>query len=136
MLKLLSKYNLIAALSWTVIIFILCCMPGRFIPTTSWLELLSFDKFVHASIFFGLSCLWLVYVYYHYQLTNLSISLTILLCISYGGSLEVLQATIFSQRSGDWLDFIANSFGCAMGLLFFSKKKGLLEKSLIQKDRS
>lgn len=136
MLKLLSKYNLIAALSWTVIIFILCCTPGRFIPTTSWLELLSFDKFVHASIFFGLSSLWLVYAYYHYQLTSLSIFLTILLCIAYGGSLEIMQATVFSQRSGDWFDFIANSFGCAMGLLFFSKKKGLLEKSLIQKNHS
>ncbi len=134
MLKILSTYNLIAALCWTIIIFILCCTPGRFIPTTSWLELLSFDKFVHASIFFVLSCLWLIFLYYHYQLTNLSISITILLCIAYGGSLEIMQATIFSQRSGDWLDFIANSFGCAMGLLFFSKKKGLLEKSLIQKD--
>jgi VanZ family protein len=70
-----------------------------------------------------------VYVYYHYQLTSLSISLTILLCIAYGGSLEIMQTTIFSQRSGDWLDFIANSFGCAMGLLFFSKKKGLLKKA-------
>ena len=126
MLKLLSKYSFIAALSWTVIIFILCCTPGRFIPTTSWLELLSFDKFVHASIFFGLSCLWLVYVYYHFKLTTLSISLTIFLCIAYGGSLEIMQATIFSQRSGDWLDFIANSFGCAMGVLFFYKKQNLL----------
>lgn len=128
MLKLLSKYSLIVALSWTVIIFILCCTPGRFIPTTSWLELLSFDKFVHASIFFGLSCLWLVYVYYHYQLTGLSISLTILFCIAYGGSLEIMQATVFSQRSGDWLDFIANSFGCVIGLLFFNKKRKLLVK--------
>ena len=126
MLKLLSKYSFIAALSWTVIIFILCCTPGRFIPTTSWLELLSFDKFVHASIFFGLSCLWLVYVYYHFKLTTLSISLTIFLCIAYGGSLEIMQVTIFSQRSGDWLDFIANSFGCAMGVLFFYKKQNLL----------
>ena len=121
MLKILSTYNLIAALCWTIIIFILCCTPGRFIPTTSWLELLSFDKFVHASIFFGLSCLWLVYLYYHHQLTIFSISLTLVLCIAYGGALEIMQATIFSQRSGDWLDFIANSFGCVMGLLFFNK---------------
>ena len=130
MLKLLSKYSFIAALSWTVIIFILCCTPGRFIPTTSWLELLSFDKFVHASIFFGLSCLWLVYVYYHFKLTTLSISLTIFLCIAYGGSLEIMQATIFSQRSGDWLDFIANSFGCTLGVLFFYKKQNLLVSNI------
>lgn len=42
-------------------------------------------------------------------------------CIAYGGMLEIMQATVFSQRSGDWLDFIANSFGCCMGLWFFSK---------------
>jgi VanZ family protein len=136
MLKLLSKYNFIVALCCTVIIFGLCSTPGRFIPTTSWLELLSFDKFVHASIFFALSYLWLVYVYYHYQLTSVSISLTILLCIAYGGSIEIMQATIFSQRSGDWLDFIANSFGCFIGLLFFSKKKRWLEKSTIPENHS
>ena len=131
MLKILSTYNLIAALCWTIIIFILCCTPGRFSPTPSWLELLSFDKFVHASIFFGLSCLWLVYLYYHHQLTIFSISLTLVLCIAYGGALEIMQATIFSQRSGDWLDFIANSFGCVMGLLFFNKKKGLLKSTRV-----
>jgi hypothetical protein len=34
-----------------------------------------------------------------------------------------MKAKIFSQRSGDWLDFIANSFGCLLALLFFWKKK-------------
>jgi VanZ family protein len=44
-------------------------------------------------------------------------------CVAYGGLLEVMQATVFSQRSGDWLDFIANSFGCLIGLWFFRKNK-------------
>lgn len=50
----------------------------------------------------------------------------ILLCISYGGLIEIMQAKIFSNRSGDWLDFIANSFGCLMGLGLFNKMKSLL----------
>ena len=44
-------------------------------------------------------------------------------CITYGGLLEIMQATIFSQRSGDWYDFIANSFGCLLSLMLFRKKK-------------
>lgn len=126
MIKLLLKYSLFAAVLWTLIIFILCCTPGQYIPTTNWLELLSFDKFVHASIFFVLTCLWLISLLKINKLSNLSIILILLSCVLYGGLLEIMQATVFSNRSGDWLDFIANSFGCLMGFWFFSKKKGIL----------
>jgi uncharacterized membrane protein HdeD (DUF308 family) len=126
MIKLLLKYSLFAAILWTIIIFVLCCTPGQYIPTTNWLELLSFDKFVHASIFYTLAVLWLVYLYTSHKLSKLSMILIILLCVAYGGLLEIMQATVFSHRSGDWLDFIANTFGCLMGLWFFNKKKGIL----------
>ncbi|MCD6018975.1 MAG: VanZ family protein [Bacteroidetes bacterium] len=123
MRKLLLKYSLFFAIAWTIIIFILCCTPGRYIPTTNWLELLSFDKFVHAGIFFILVCLWLIYLAQSAGISHTGTILTIVLSTSYGGLLEVMQATVFSQRSGDWLDFIANSFGCLTGLWFFQKKK-------------
>lgn len=126
MIKLLLKYSLFAAILWTLIIFGLCCTPGQYIPTTNWLELLSFDKFVHASIFFTLAVLWLIYLFKSNKFSKLSMIFVILLCIAYGGMLEIMQATVFSHRSGDWLDFVANSFGCLIGLWFFSKKKGIL----------
>jgi hypothetical protein len=123
MIKILLKYSLLFAILWTSIIFVLCCTPGRFVPTANWLELLSFDKFVHASIFFVLTCLWLTFCFKLDKLSAPIILITLGLCIAYGGLLEVMQATVFSQRSGDWLDFIANSFGCFMALWFFSKQK-------------
>lgn len=126
MIKSLLKYSLPFAIIWTLIIFILCCTPGRYIPTTNWLELLSFDKFVHASIFFVLVCLWLIYLIHSGNVSKSTTVLIVVSAISYGGLLEVMQATVFSQRSGDWLDFIANSFGCLMGLWFFEKKKSML----------
>lgn len=127
MKKLFLKYSLILSISWTVIIFILCCTPGRFIPSNNWLELLSFDKFVHAGIFFVLTCLWLTYGMQAQKLTTIAYVLIVTASITYGGVLEVMQANIFSQRSGDWLDFIANSFGCLMGLWVFGKYKGHFE---------
>ena len=131
MIKLLLKYSLLAAILWTLIIFVLCCTPGQYIPTTNWLELLSFDKFVHASIFFVLTCLWLISFLKINKLSNLSIILILLSCALYGGLLEVMQATVFSNRSGDWLDFIANSFGCLMGFWFFNKQKEYLFKEIL-----
>ncbi len=126
MIKLFLRYSLSAAILWTLIIFVLCCTPGQYIPTTNWLELLSFDKFVHASIFFTLSFLWLVHLIKIKKLTFFSMIFIILLCILYGGVLEIMQATVFSHRSGDWLDFIANTFGCLMGLWVFQKRKEYL----------
>lgn len=123
MIKLLLKYSLLLAVLWTLIIFILCSTPGHFIPTTNWLELLSFDKFVHASIFFTLTFLWLLVGFKKNKLSLSFMIFIIIACIGYGGLLEIMQAKVFSERSGDWLDFIANSFGCLMGLWFFSKQK-------------
>jgi hypothetical protein len=115
------KKNL-PAFIWTAVIFGLCSMPGKAIPHISWLELLSFDKFVHASIFFVLQVLYMkgfssqqnyLFLQKNYALISL------IFCVSYGGALEIMQACFFSERSGDWFDFIANSFGCIMGLILF-----------------
>ena len=126
MIKLLLKYSQLFAILWTILIFVLCSTPGQYIPTTNWLELLSFDKFVHASIFFVMTCLWLIYFFKSDKRSLSSVITIVFFCVSYGGLLEIMQAKVFSNRSGDWLDFIANSFGCLMGLWFFNKKKSLL----------
>jgi hypothetical protein len=131
MIKLLLKNSLAAAILWTFIIFGLCCTPGQYIPTTNWLELLSFDKFVHASIFFILTVLWLIFLFKSNKLSKASMIFVLLSCIVYGGMLEMMQATVFSNRSGDLPDFIANSFGCLMGLWFFSKKKEYFFKLIL-----
>ncbi|MFL5753560.1 MAG: VanZ family protein [Bacteroidia bacterium] len=110
------------AFIWTLVIFALCSMPGKAIPHISWLELLSFDKFVHASIFFVLQVLYMrgfsQQNHYLFLQKNYGL-LAFLICVAYGGILELMQAFFFSERSGDLLDFIANSFGCVCGLLLF-----------------
>lgn len=97
---------------WALVILILCGIPGRDIPHISFLELLSFDKFVHAAIFFVL------YILFRRSLNNAGIALTterrfilFFSCIIYGGLLEIMQGLVFEERSADLYDFIANSFG-------------------------
>lgn len=112
------------AMLWALLILILCGIPGRDIPHISFLELLSFDKFVHAGIFFVLLIL---------TVKGLSESsnkhpkkTALLLCIIYGGLLEVMQGTVFAERSADVYDFMANSFGSLVAVLVYDaiNKKG------------
>ncbi len=119
------------AMLWALLILIVCGIPGRDIPHISFLEMLSFDKFVHAGIFFVLLILSIKgfagqtafdVVKDHPKATAL------LICITYGGLLEVMQGTVFEERSADVYDFIANSFGCMLGALLYTwiEKKGLI----------
>jgi hypothetical protein len=108
---------------WTALIFGLCSMPGKAIPKINWLELLSFDKFVHASIFFVEQILLMRALISLSEGTFLKKNykwISVLFCVSYGGSLELMQYYVFSERSGDVLDFIANSTGCLSGLFLFN----------------
>lgn len=110
------------AIGWTIFIFILCSFPGKALPHFNWMDMLSFDKWVHAGIFFILGVL---YLYLFKTQTNTKILrqnprfFSFFFCFFYGLTLEYLQYKIFSQRSGDWGDVLANSSGALLSL--FSK---------------
>ncbi len=110
------------AMLWALLILILCGIPGKDIPHISFLELLSFDKFVHAGIFFVLQLLTVrgfILQSAFPQLKKLAKFIALLICIIYGGSLEIMQGTLFTDRSADIFDFIANTFGASMGWILY-----------------
>jgi VanZ family protein len=120
---------------WALVILILCGMPGKDIPHISFLELLSFDKFVHASIFCVLILLTVRGFLMQTRFLKLQHSAKIIafvICVIYGGSLEIMQGTICVDRSMDIYDFIANTFGCTMGLIFYSKIEKIILVKLIK----
>lgn len=115
---------ILPALIWALVILGLCSVPGRDIPHISFLEMLSFDKWVHAGVFFTLVILFIrgfrlqsgsSYFRSHAAFMAVGIS------VAYGGMLEVMQGTLFSERSADIYDFIANSFGCFVALFLYPK---------------
>jgi hypothetical protein len=128
------KYNRWAML-WALLILILCGIPGKDLPHISFLELLSFDKFVHTGLFFVL----MAFTARGFELQSASQTLRkhpkaigFALCVAYGGLLEVLQGTVFEGRSADIYDFIANSFGCAMSLLLYKYSEKIILLKLIK----
>jgi hypothetical protein len=126
-ISLLKKHSYKLAILWVLVIFALCSVPGRLIPTASWLELLSFDKWVHAGVFFILVTLFGISVKAHQQNKKL-IYVYFIISVLYGGALEIMQATVFSERSADWLDMIANSFGCLIALFLNNRINRLVFK--------
>jgi VanZ family protein len=116
------------ALLWALLIFILCTIPGQDIPHISFLELLRFDKFVHAAMFFVLCLLMargfslqtsFLFLNRHY------LAISALICVAYGGSLEIIQGTWCVGRTADIYDFIANSFGVLIAVLSYRKTEAL-----------
>lgn len=127
MKQLLYKHAIFCAITWFIIIFILCATPGQYIPSANWLELLSFDKLVHATMFFTLTTLLFIVAIRYDQSKTIRI-LYFFIAVMYGGSLELMQAKYFSNRSADWKDMAANTFGCLMALLFFKKLNKLFSQ--------
>lgn len=82
-------------------------------PSSSWLELLSFDKLVHATLFFILCALMLLW-----RGAKNPAGPTPLMCVflsvAYGVVLEILQAAVFVERSMDFYDAVANAAGALL----------------------
>ena len=111
------------ALLWALLILFLCGMPGKDIPHISFLELLSFDKFVHAGIFFVFILLAIrgfILQTNFLKLQHAAKPVAFFICAAYGGLMEIMQGTMFEDRSADVYDFIANSFGCTMGWVSYN----------------
>jgi hypothetical protein len=124
MKNLIQKYPLSLAIIWALIIFILCATPGQYIPSANWLDLLSVDKLVHAGIFFT-QCFLLFAVVFKYNQPRGMLYVYLFSAILYGVSLELMQAYVFSNRTADWKDIVANSFGCLIALFFLGRIRKL-----------
>ena len=113
------------SMAWALFIALLCAIPGKDLPTIGWLELISFDKFVHAGLFFvqfNFTSKALCYQPYSRWVRHYHHKISFSFCLLYGGLLELLQGAIFVDRSADIYDFIANTAGACISYIVFRKK--------------
>ena len=75
------------------------------------------DKWVHFVMYGGTcSVIWWEYLRHHRQLDKRKLVLWALLgMIILGGVVELLQAYCTTTRSGEWLDFYADTVGVLLG---------------------
>jgi hypothetical protein len=123
-MRFITRHCILSAMTWAAVIFVLCATPGRYIPSANWLDLLSFDKLVHLSVFLVLNSL-LILIIVEKKFPLFMIFFFTALAILYGASLEWMQAHVFSERSADWKDVIANTAGCLVAVGFTKRIKNL-----------
>ncbi len=113
LIKNLSKRNsLLLAIFTTVFIAFLSLLKLQPIPV----NISHKDKVFHCVAYFVLTFMWLLAV----KISPKKIVIVTVLCILYGIIIEVLQKTVTTYRSFDYLDMIANSIGSVLALLIFN----------------
>lgn len=77
------------------------------------------DKWTHMVMYGALTLvIWFDYKRTHRQYNSLRLLLFAFLApIAMGGTLELMQAYLTTCRSGEWLDFVANSVGVCIGTI-------------------
>ena len=102
----------------------LCCLAligilsfTPFFPETPFDEVQFIDKWTHLVMYGGTtSVIWFEYLRHHRQLDKRKLVLWALLgMIILGGVVELLQAYCTTTRSGEWLDFYADTIGVLLG---------------------
>ena len=96
-----------------IIIAIICYLSFFTPPKTDLNEIPNLDKVVHFCMYFGFSSMiWIEYLRFHPSIRwKRIIPGAIFLPILISGLIEILQENCTDNRSGDWLDFVANSIG-------------------------
>jgi VanZ family protein len=115
------RYNLFT-LCWILLILLLTLSPGNALPETNlWEELISADKVVHFMIFCILVLLMIVGFtkqYAYAYLRKHAVPLSLLISISYGILIEIIQIPI-PGRHLEVMDMLANTIGCFLGYGIF-----------------
>ncbi len=105
-----SIFIIALIISITIVFLSLLQLPS------SKIDIINIDKAYHSIAYFALGITWL-FAYYKKPEKKYFI---VICCIVFGIIIEVLQSSLTSYRTGDYVDAIANSCGVLLALLIFN----------------
>jgi VanZ family protein len=120
----------ILAILWTLFIASSCLLPAAAFRSFSFNTLLELDKIIHFILYAVFILLWAL------AIRDLSVKQKIallLIGVTYGILIEVLQSTMALGRSYDIGDIVSNTVGCIIGVIlitFVQRTVPLLKKYL------
>jgi len=107
------------AILWALFILVICAIPlGK--AGGSPLFFPGFDKVVHCCLFVVLAVLYSAGSMRKWATRNLSLWVAVkctIIMISFGALIETLQMYVFTWRSGDTDDLLADTIGACVGIL-------------------
>lgn len=107
------RYPITFLLAFAIVLLSLLPVPDVRVTV----EVPLMDKWAHMVMYGVLTLvIWLEYIRAHRQMRGRRLLLLAFLApIAMGGVLELMQAYLTTCRSGEWLDFVANSIGAVVG---------------------
>ena len=120
--KHLKTYKL--AYIWAIIVTCLCGTNGNNLPHFEFSSLLRIDKIAHLFLFGTETYLIAIATKKHnVSKSNFQIIFpAFLIGAVFGVIIEILQATVFPNRSFDYMDMIANTIGCLLAWFILNRK--------------
>ena len=121
-----NKLKFIPGTAWFFVVLFLMCIPGPDLPKVDdWLHRIYFDKWIHVGVFCVLmvSFCWPFYKTTVSSHSKLKYFLLIALATSlFGFITELIQKYWIVGRSYDLLDWLADTIGAGIGLIFSRKR--------------
>ncbi|MFA6945130.1 MAG: VanZ family protein [Pedobacter sp.] len=115
------RYQYLSIL-WAIFVVILCEMPPLDTNKSGFTFFEGFDKLAHTGFFFVLT----VFLFYgkireqsSYSYRLLTILKILLITLTLGGGIEILQYEVFTYRSAEWWDLFADMTGVVMGIFSY-----------------
>ena len=114
--------NQYLAILWAIFTLIMCEIPMSNTSSVGVTFFEGFDKLAHTGFFFVLTVL----LFYgkikqqnSYTYRTQTILKILLITLSLGALIEVLQITIFTYRAAEWWDMFADMTGVGMGIFSY-----------------
>ena len=106
----------IPAILWSLFILLGSLSSGNKIPVV---KIPHLDKMIHFGLYFVLTGFFLFAHFYKQPPLFLPLIVISMYCSIYGGIIEILQEILTPDRTGEFLDMVANICGCIFGALFY-----------------
>lgn len=120
MLNLNKNLYYIPALTWGIVLGIGSLLPKEALPEVIFWDILSPDKIAHLGAYAILLFLISWGLHHNDKLNRKSLTVAALLGITYGISMEYGQHYLSVNRQFEWLDALANTLGCFLGIWSFT----------------
>lgn len=109
---------------WALFILIICGIPGKQLPQQDFWQWIKFDKVIHIGVFSLQGLLLIFYLskdnmhpFFRYHFLTWSVIFTTV----FGIIIEILQETIFIDRTGDWKDVVADFLGALVAIFIYKR---------------
>ena len=113
----LKKTVFILAIGWTVVIAVLCLLKFSKLPSFG---VSGVDKYVHFTFHFVFTLLWGFYYWLKQNELKLqNLVQIVIISLSYGILIEILQETFTTTRHADIFDVLANLTGATVAFALF-----------------